>query len=384
MRGLGLVCNRLVGSSMGFLKTLLGASVLVIVSVACAATEYPTPLPTATPFVLPSPLPTATPAPTATPIVLPSPLPTATPQSVVYPTPLPTATPAPTATPIVIVLPSPLPTSTPVVLPTPMPTPTPQSFVYPTPLPTATPVVIPTALPTPTPIAPGVRWQQGAFAGLSRDPLNGVLPVQNDKYQVGTAFVIDTAKCQRPRMCLLTAGHVADGDWPRPRLWLYKRDAYLRELIQLGGVKRAADIDLAVAYLEEKRGPDLKMWELAPEDYKLQLGQPLRAVVIDFRRSPGGDIETYEPYVLDGVVASVSPDRKTFMFSSGTIPGNSGGVVLNANMQVVGLVTHGYTLILPAIGYPDIRIRDVPSPGRTRAVHIHAIRQQLREWGLLD
>ena len=367
------------------LTMLLGASALLLVGVACASPEFPTPLPTATPFVFPTPLPTATPAPTVTPIVLPSPLPTATPQAVVYPTPLPTVTPAPTATPIVIALPSPLPTSTPVVLPTPLPTPTPQSFVFPTPLPTATPVVLPTALPTPTPIAPGVRWQQGAFAGLSRDALNGVFPISGTS-GVGTAFAVDTPECQRPTMCVLTAGHVAKSNSPIHRsgaaLWLYEHGEFGR--VKLGGAKFVAVLDLGVARLKGTRIPGLKAWELAPPGYRLHLGQPLRAVVIDFRRSPEGDIESYEPYVLDGVVASVSPDRKTFMFSSGTIRGNSGGVVLNEDMQVVGLVIEGYTLELPARGYPAIRVPEVPSPQRTRAVHINAIRQQLREWGLLD
>ena len=85
------------------------------------AITWPTPLPTSTPFVLPTP-------------VWPTPLPTPTP--ITFPTPLPTATPAPTATAA--------------------PTPTPQSIDsssladqapnWPTPLPTATPQ------PTPTPV----------------------------------------------------------------------------------------------------------------------------------------------------------------------------------------------------------------------------------------
>lgn len=96
------------------------AAVLSCLLLACSSqtVEFPTPLPTATPFVFPSPLPTVTPAPTATPVSLefPTPLPTATPFAL--PSPLPTVTPAPTATPVSVEFPTPLPTATPFALPT--------------------------------------------------------------------------------------------------------------------------------------------------------------------------------------------------------------------------------------------------------------------------
>ena len=376
---------------MGFLKMLLGASVLLLVGIACASPEYPTPLPTAPPFVFPSPLPTATPAPTATPIVLPSPLPTATPQAVVYPTPLPTATPAPTATPIFIALPSPLPTSTPVVLPTPLPTPTPQSFVFPTPLPTATPVVLPTLVATPTPISPGIRWSQGAFAGLNEAADGGVVSIWGSGPATGFAV-----QCNKP-VCLLTAGHVVvtRGQQPYPTLWLPPRDfidtvgAYDVALLKPSWtvhwrpsfVYERNKRDLAV--IDEVIGFNGKIWEIAPDGYKLENGQPIRAIVIDYRLNRQRDWEGIETYILDGVVASVSADESTFMITAPSIQGNSGGVVVNEKMQVVGLIMEGYTLILPT-NELHTRVGNVPAPGRTRAMHINAIRQQLREWNLLD
>ena len=380
---------------MGVLKTFLGASVLLLVSVACSSPEFPTPLPTATPFVFPTPLPTATPAPTATPIVLPSPLPTATPQAVVYQTPLPTVTPAPTATPIVIVLPSPLPTSTPVVLPTPLPTPTPQSFVFPTPLPTATPqsFVSPTPLPTATPtsISPGIRLSHGAFAGLNEAADGGVVPI----WGTGPAAAF-AVQCNKP-VCLLTAGHVVvtRGQQPYPTLWLPPRDfidtvgpydvALLKPSWTVhwrpSSVYERNKRDLAV--IDEVVGFNGKIWELAPAGYELKNGQPIRAIVIDYRQNDQMEWEGIETYILDGVVASVSADESTFMITAPSIQGNSGGVVVNEKMQVVGLIMEGYTLILRTNDW-HTRVGNVPAPGRTRAMHINAIRAQLREWNLLD
>ncbi len=73
--------------------------------IAIALTAIPTP----SPIVFPTPLPTSTPIPTPSPIVFPTPLPTSTPiptaTPVTFPptpTPMPTATPIPTATPVLI------------------------------------------------------------------------------------------------------------------------------------------------------------------------------------------------------------------------------------------------------------------------------------------
>ena len=87
-------------------------------------------MPTATPQLIPTPLPTATPQPTATVAPEPTPVPTATPQ--LFPTSLPTPTPQPTATPQ--------------PMPTPIPTATPQPTV--TPVPTSRPTLSPTATPS--------------------------------------------------------------------------------------------------------------------------------------------------------------------------------------------------------------------------------------------
>lgn len=379
---------------MGLWKRFIAACVFALLCVACATPAFPTPLPTATPFVFPSPLPTATPAPTATPIALPSPLPTATPQSIVFPTPLPTATPAPTATPIVlpsrlptptpqsVVYPTPLPTATPIALPTPLPTPTPQSLVYPTPLPTATPIAFPT--PLPTPLGPGVRSQQGAFAGLAEAVANGVTPLFGSVDKYGSGFAVKLDKCDRAT-CLLTAGHVP---WERtfPRSFRVQHPSL--------GTDESSWAEDWASEVSTEPGPDLavvptdsmghlRVWELAPEGYDLKPGQPVRALVMDYRRNQQGDVVDWEPYVLAGVVAAVSGDENTFMFTGTIFSGNSGGVVLNEDMQVVGLIIDIYALRLSKWWYPSDRV-DVPLPDRSRAVHFNAIRQQLREWDLLD
>lgn len=356
------------------LTTLLGASVLVIVSVACASPEFPTPLPTATPFVFPSPLPTATPAPTATPIVLPSPLPTATPQAVVYPTPLPTATPAPTATPVV--LPSPLPTATPVVLPTPLPTPTPQSFVFPTPLPTATPVVLPTPLPTPTPTSSGMAGREDAFAELDEVMRKGVItsgvadvygPVSGGTYQ-GTAFAFMTSRCPQ-RYCLLTAAHLQ-----------VRNSVHIRRT-RWNNHKSDDDLDVAVLTSLPNNSHTMRKWEIAPESYRLQVGEPVRLIAIDYDKPEPID-EKRILQVSNGIVSYIDAAEERFIFTAPVQQGNSGGLIVNGEMQVVGMFT-GFEWGNEST-YPTGYRAYFPAPGRSYALHFKAIRAQLREWGLLD
>ena len=96
-------------ASCGPSETVIQATVDTKILTAVAGVVIPTPLPTATPVVIPTPLPTPTSQPTPTPQPTSTPQPTATPipasalpptpTALTLPTPLPTSTPQPTATP---------------------------------------------------------------------------------------------------------------------------------------------------------------------------------------------------------------------------------------------------------------------------------------------
>lgn len=233
-----------------------------------------------------------------------------------------------------------------------------------------------------------MSWDdRGAFAGLAEAAANGVVFIRAIDGSWGTGFAVQCAKVK----CLLTAGHVVSEAVPGIiRAWLPPADFHRRvgpttgsptTWQQIGGGKRRHDefIDLAAFPRSTFNG---KTWELPPEGYELKPGQPLRAIVIDYRPDAHGTRwDSVETYVLDAVVASVTADTSTFMFTASTLPGNSGGVVVNEKMEVIGLITHGYDQVLPFIDRGRLQI---PTQDRSRAVHFNAIRQQLREWDLLD
>ncbi len=353
---------------------LFAASVSSVIVLACSEVVFPTPLPTATPAPTATPIVFPTPLPTATPFSIPSPLHTATPSAIIFPTPLPTATPAPTATPVSI--PSPLPTATPsaLVLPTPLPTATPAptaAVEFPTPLPTATPA------PTATPVS----FPSAAFANIG-----DVKVVQlhhaaedGDKYGVGFAFQSSHRDCLGRYVCLLTVEHgvvesVVDARMRKTfrarvkgfgwRVFLPKDEPIIRH--------NDDDLDVAVVRQWRESVPGVSVLELAPPGTKIEVNDPVRVVAIDTHLGPG-----LHQWSLDGVVSGISRDGARFMLTAETFDGNSGSVVLNTDMQVIGMIVGGYDRP------PTKRGVVVRASDRSQAVHVDAIRQKLREWGYL-
>ena len=297
--------------------------------------------------VFPTPLPTATPAPTATPIVFPTPLPTATPFAL--------PSPAPTATPVVVVFPTPLPTATPISLPSPVPTATPAVVVFPTPLPTATP------MPTTTPVP--------AFSGIDDVdvvPLGGATLL----YGVGFEFASNAEWCEINR-CILTPSHVVG--YRERHGHSVKIDGILHSPFV---VKSARDPDMAVVWGDPVDRPGFTQFVLAPPTADVRSGDPVRIVAIDFLRDEGMPVLPVQ-VVLDAVVSRVDVDSGKFWVTAPIVfPGNAGGVVLNADMEVVGMIIERI-----------FELKDgekIPRPLRGVAIGIDTIRGKLCEWEVLE
>lgn len=325
---------------------ILAAATVALV--ACTVdTEHTHPTPTA--------LATVTPAPTATPIAIPSPLPTATPVSIVFPTALPTVTP------VVIRYPTALPTATPVVIPPPLPTSTPAPTAtpvvirYPTPLPTATPaptatpisIRFPTPLPTSTPSPIVAAAESVEFAGIDRWLRSGVVAIETiyePRYRNrrGTAWAANNS---RGETCLITALHIAAGyterhdghDIPVQKTTriISSREGHRGLSFRWRSV--SPKDDLAVLATESRI--TLPLWELAPSNLEIKVGERVLMVGYDF--SDNGPVE---PYITSGIITR-RPQFKTsddgtslIFFDAEADEGTSGGVVLNADMQVIGMV----------------------------------------------
>ena len=365
------------------LLLLFTASLLSVIVVACSEVVFPTPLPTATPAPTATPIVFPTHLPTATPL-RPSPLPTSTPPAIVFPTPLPTATPAPTATPISI--PSPLPTATPVRLPTPPPTATPISLpspvAFPTPLPTATPVLFPTSLPTATPVSLRIRPHPGpdAFARVAEVK---VMPLDGESGW-GAAFQFKgTGDCV-DRVCLLTVQHVVGdasgddlGDWGA-EIWDGSQYPPETRLVYKGPKHANATLDIAVVVADFGKADGLSRLEFAAPGTEVVVGEPVRVVTFDFYEHDKTQEWHADQMVLSGIVSRVTDRDVEFMIDAPLIKGNSGGVVLNAAMRVIGMVTGQLQA-----GYVGNNDRD-PIRSRNKVVHVDAIRDKLCEWGYLD
>ena len=343
-------------------------SLIAVAAVACTEVVFPTPLPTATPAPTATPIVFPTPLPTATPVTLPSPVAAATPPVVVFPTPLPTATPfviptaVPTATALSVVFPTPLPTATPFVVPTAVPTATPLSVVFPTPLPTATPISL----------TINARFLNPPFATI--DAVK-VIPLQGDGSGTGFAFATSFKFCHA-NPCILTAAHVAgrgggshlvntitNGSFQRGEFLGHSVRSDERNVV----TRRGLDIAV-VAVNRVSRVGDLTRFEFAVGDETVRVGEAVRVVALDIYERLGlGTVA--DQRVIDGIVSSINEPGIEFSITAQLLPGHSGGVVLNENMEVIGMVSDRFNVGGRAAA--------------VRVVHVDAIRGKLCEWGYL-
>lgn len=354
------------------LLLLITASLVAFAIVACAqSVVFPTPLPTATPAPTATPIVFPTPLPTATPFALPRPVSTATPPGVIFPTPLPTATPVVFPSPVPVSTPAP--TATPVVFPTPLPTATP--FALPSPVPTAPPAVVafPTPLPTATPISlsrhPSSNRNETGFRDINAAK---VQPLYGVGWGVGFQFQSGSHLCDG-RVCLLSVQHVV-GDAVGGSI-VYDGSKEHGDRIAYGPRESDAVLDIAVIRAEPGRADGLTRFSLAPPGTVIEAGAPIRVVTFDFYSLRLKWVA--DQMVLSGIVSKVDADEGILMIDAPLIKGNSGGVVLNADMQVIGMVSSQLQLARSFFG------NEKSVYSRNFAVHVKAIRGKLCDWGFL-
>ncbi len=278
-----------------------------------------------------TPQPTTTPAPkvaTATPQIIPTPLPTASPQPV--PTPIPTATPQPTATPA--------PTASPQPIPTPIPTSTPQ--------PTATPVptVRPTRIPTPTP----------SIADWS-DRLNPYIVLILSSGGSGTGFFIQDPS-NRTEWYLVTNAHVVGNDqWVELRWY---RDITISRA-QVLGVDEVADValidvgpnDFDWAGTGYKDGISyLKQWG-AGITVSTNIAKGSRVIAMGYPQGGGSRTVTSGIVSVAKVLYGACQDGVHWIKTDAALnPGNSGGPLMTTDGNIIGMNTCGWDH-LENVGY---------------------------------
>lgn len=213
-----------------------------------------------------------------------------------------------------------------------------------------------------------------------------VLPLRGDRDEgTGFAFESSATKCQS-HACILTARHVVRRTGVDLLVtdveWSATGGAVDWDKLVTQKIDENADLDIAVVKDTRGRAGDLTRWEIAPIGTKVTPGEQVRVVVIGYiEESIGQNRHRNVAYqhVLGGWVSNIIVQGGTnrhIMLSMTVLKGHSGGVVLNENNLVVGLLTKGLEYHRPGV--------PVESGPISVAVHVDAIRAQLCEWGYLS
>jgi S1-C subfamily serine protease len=232
-------------------------------------------------------------------------IPTATP--IVFPTPLPTTTPAPTATPQPI--------------PTPIPTPTP--LVFP---PTPTPINLP---PTPTPQLAAISHTNIDFSQVHHNAWRAVFLIDTPRRK-GSGWLIEPG-------LILTNQHVV-ADYPRVTVRQSVDPPFTAEIVATDSLRDIALLQFNPAQVQ-----------LPPQTEPLPLGQisndniaqALMALGYSGARLNGnGNVGPAAANIgVLSQVADFGPGNfgRNLVMDAPVDPGDSGGPVLNANGEVVGM-----------------------------------------------
>ena len=142
------------------------------------------------------------------------------------------------------------------------------------------------------------------------------------------------------RYTVLTAWHVVSGQRPGEELDIYTPDGQ-RHLVEQGSVKRLGDVDMAVltftspSSCEVARIGDVKSVSSGSSIYVAGFPLPTSAVPSRLWRFLDGKV------IANATVAI--PNGYQLLYSNPTLPGMSGGAVMNAQGQLVGIHGQGET-----------------------------------------
>jgi len=199
-------------------------------------------------------------------------------------------------------------------------------------LPAAQPLLLGTALSTASLLvseAPAQAQSQEAVGKVAQ-----AITVRLETSGAGGSGVL--VKRDGNRYTVLTAWHVVSGQRPGEELDIYTSDGQ-RRLMEQGSIKRLGEVDLAVLTFSSStlydvaRVGDIK--RVAVGSAILVAGFPLASSSVPTRllRLIKGDV------IANASVAI--PDGYQLLYDNQTLPGVSGGAVLNANGELVGI--HG-------------------------------------------
>lgn len=121
----------------------------------------------------------------------------------------------------------------------------------------------------------------------------------------------------------------------------------------------------------------LHKWELADASTSVNANDDVRHITTRNLKETINDPDKTRPFVVDGVVAW-SDDAERIHTAAASMSGESGGLIVNADMEAIGLITGGY---------PSIRSHGdatVASAAATLSTHFAAIRQFLIDEGYLN
>ena len=120
----------------------------------------------------------------------------------------------------------------------------------------------------------------------------------------------------------------------------------------------------------------LHKWDIADARTSVNANMEVRQITTRNLILKTGDPNRVEPFVLDGIVAW-SDDAEVIHTAIASMSGESGGLIVNADMEAIGLITHGY----PSTEAKDTSVSSGPT---TISTHFKVIRQLLIDAGFID
>ena len=120
----------------------------------------------------------------------------------------------------------------------------------------------------------------------------------------------------------------------------------------------------------------VEKWDIADARTSVNANMEVRHITTRNLILKTGDPSRVEPFVLDGIVAW-SDDAEVIHTAIASMSGESGGVIVNADMEAIGLITKGY----PSTEAKDTSVSTGPT---TISTHFKVIRQLLIDAGFLN
>lgn len=120
----------------------------------------------------------------------------------------------------------------------------------------------------------------------------------------------------------------------------------------------------------------LHKWDIADARTSVNANMEVRHITTRNLILKTGDPSRVEPFVLDGIVAW-SDDAEVIHTAIASMSGESGGLIVNADMEAIGLITRGY----PSTEAKDTSVSSGPT---TISTHFKVIRQLLIDAGFLN